>query len=128
MIKHNRFILITQAILATIFLYGCASTEPTRGDLMMNQDPSMVEVGVKWNEGNTMIKQGNKTIEEGKYNIKEGNKLAAKGKLQVDEGHRLIQEGKRLIAESESQYQNKPASAPQAAPQEDSFEAFPLSE
>lgn len=128
MIKHTKILLTTQLLTGILFIHGCAAPEPTRGDLMMNQGPSMIEVGVKWNEGSTMVKQGNKMILEGRDNIKEGNKLAAKGKLQVDEGNRLIQQGKRLISESEAQYQNKPATGSPVAPPEESFEAFPLSD
>ena len=111
-------------------LLGCTAPEPTRGDFMINQGASMVDVGVKWNEGNKLVEIGNDMIAEGRDNVNEGNRLIKQGNKQIEEGKNLVAHGKKLIDESESIYRQRTSSdTPEQQPQEEeSIEVFPLTE
>ncbi|MGR9045758.1 MAG: hypothetical protein ACU83N_10710 [Gammaproteobacteria bacterium] len=128
MSNTNKSIFITVVTIYTQ-LVGCATPEPSRGDLMINQGASMVDVGVKWNEGNRLMQIGNDMIAEGRENVNEGTRLIEKGNKQVNEGKNLVQQGKKLMAESEAIYRQRTSSSTpvQQAP-EDTIEVFPLTE
>ena len=129
MIQNRTTLLISVCLAYTFALAGCAAkSEQTWGDLIINQGGSMVDIGVKWNEGKKLIQLGNDKIAEGRDNINEGNKLISKGNIEINEGNRMIEQGKKLIAESEALYGNKSQSINPAQNPKESIETFPLSE
>ncbi|MGR9114796.1 MAG: hypothetical protein ACU85E_03460 [Gammaproteobacteria bacterium] len=130
MSKNNPLILISIVTMNALLL-GCTTPEPTRGDFMISQGASMVDVGVKWNEGNKLLEIGNGMIAEGRENVNEGNRLIEKGNKQISEGKNLVEHGKKLIAESETIYRQRTAreaEAPDQQQPEETIEVFPLAE
>ncbi|PKM12606.1 MAG: hypothetical protein CVV13_04650 [Gammaproteobacteria bacterium HGW-Gammaproteobacteria-3] len=121
---HTPFLILIVSFFSQ--LSGCTTAEPTRGDFMINQGASMVDVGVKWNEGNKLVEIGNDMIAQGRDNVNEGTKLIDKGNQQISEGKNLIIEGKKLLAESENTYRQR--TKPATPVQEPEIEVFPLAE
>ena len=125
MTKANVSILISSVAMC-VQLLGCTTPEPSRGDFMINQGASMVDIGVKWNEGNKLVEIGNDMIAEGREN---GNRLLKQGNQQINDGKNLIEQGKKLIAESENIYrQRTTADKPVQQQPEETIEVFPLAE
>ena len=127
MTKTNISMLIPVVTLC-VQLLGCTTPEPTRGDFMISQGASMVDIGVKWNEGNKLVEIGNDMIAQGSENVDEGNRLINKGKQQINDGKNLVEQGKKLIAESENIYRQRTSSTTPERPQEEAIEVFPLTE
>lgn len=99
-------------------LAGCNTPAPSKGDLMIRQGGPFIEAGIKWNEGNRLVKDGNKRIAEGRDTINEGKKIIAQGKLQVKDGQNMIEQGKKLLEEGERLYQT-------GRPQESAYPSYP---
>ena len=95
---------------------------------MINQGASMVDIGVKWNEGNKLVEIGNDMIVQGRENVEEGTRLINKGNQQINDGKNLVEQGKKLIAESENIYRQRTSSTTPERPQEEAIEVFPLTE
>lgn len=133
MSKSRLFIILPVLSVFAAPLSGCNTPAPTKGDLMIKQGGPFIEAGIKWNEGNRLVKDGNKRIAEGRDTINEGKKLIAQGELQVKDGQNMIEQGKKLLEEGERLYQtDRPQEsaypsypAPQPA---ESIEVFPLSD
>lgn len=132
MSKSRLFIILPVLSVFAAPLSGCNTPAPTKGDLMIKQGGPFIEAGIKWNEGNRLVKDGNKRIAEGRDTINEGKKLIAQGELQVKDGQNMIEQGKQLLSEGESLYQNgQPENSypTYTAPQQtESIEVFPLND
>lgn len=110
-------------------LQGCTTPEPSRGDFMINQGASMVDIGVKWNEGSRLVQIGNDMIAEGRENVNEGTRLVNMGNKQINDGKNLVVQGKKLIEESEMIYRQRTSAEKPVRPQpEEAIEVFPLGE
>ncbi len=88
--------LIVVAMLAG----GCASSKPTTGDKMLVQGETAQELAKKWNEGNSLLIEG----EELK---KKGQKMIEDGKDKIEEADVMISEGKRMMETSEKSFAEK---------------------
>lgn len=121
MSKTRLFILIPAISAIVVQLTGCSTPAPSKGDLMIKQGGPFIAAGIKWNEGNRLVKDGNKRIAEGRDTINEGKKLIAQGELQVKDGQNMIEQGKKLIEEGERIYQT-------GQPQESAYPSYPTSQ
>lgn len=83
--------------LAVVLSVGCASAPPTVGDKMISQSKSTKDLGNQWQNGQGMIKRGEKIKSE-------GLEVIATGDQKVKEGDRLIAEGTAIKLESETTY------------------------
>jgi len=86
--------------LAVVLSVGCASAPPTVGDKMISQSKSTKDLGKQWQNGQDMIKRGEKIKSE-------GMDILATGDQKVKEGDRLIAEGTALKLESETTYKER---------------------
>ncbi|MBT1070522.1 hypothetical protein [Pelotalea chapellei] len=79
---------------------GCASSKPTIGDNMLVQGETAQELAKNWNEGNSLLIEG----EELK---KKGQKMIEEGKDKIEEADVMISEGKRMMETSEKTFAAK---------------------
>lgn len=87
-------------IIVAMLAGGCAGSRPTIGDKMLAQGETAQELAKKWNEGNSLLIEG----EELK---KKGQKMIEEGKDKIEEADVMISEGKRMMETSEKTFADK---------------------
>lgn len=87
-------------IVVAMLAGGCAGSKPTIGDRMLVQGETAQELAENWNEGNSLLMEG----EELK---KKGQKMIEAGKDKVEEADVMISEGKRMMETSEKTFAAK---------------------
>lgn len=87
-------------VIVAMLAGGCASPKPTIGDKMLVQGETAQELAKKWNEGNSLLIDGEKLK-------KKGQKMIEEGKDKIEEADVMIAEGKRLMQTSEKTFAEK---------------------
>lgn len=87
------------AVLILTTSIGCASNQ-TIGDKMKDHGKLTRDIGNQWNQGDSMVKKGNKLRNE-------SDELARKSREKQAESEKLLTEGRQLMQKSEVAYQSQ---------------------
>jgi hypothetical protein len=85
--------LLIATLLAAITT-GCASKAPSFGESVKAEGQAVASIGGKWEEGQSLVRKGNKHIRKGNGQIEDGNE-------NVSEGCAMV----KLMDETENSYQ-----------------------
>ncbi|ASJ76577.1 hypothetical protein IMCC3135_32660 [Granulosicoccus antarcticus IMCC3135] len=79
---------------------GCASTGPSFGDTVMAEGNAVADIGEQWEEGQALIRKGNKKVSKGNDQISEGKENLADGTSMVKSGEKLVRDAEKKYEQS----------------------------
>lgn len=82
----------------TIATFGCATTAPTFGDRIKADGESTVAIAEQWEAGASLLKKGEKQVNE-------GHKKIANGRADLRDGEQLIIAGNIAVETNRQSYQ-----------------------
>ena len=97
--KRSTYFLLA-AIFMSLIGSGCASKQPSFGESVKSEGMAVAGIGEKWEQGQALIRKGNKQIRKGNKLINEGQEDVAEGKAKVKTGQKLIDEAEKAYEAS----------------------------
>src|SRR5688572_8940886 len=79
---------------------GC-HVQPSNGKQMILEDDNTQNLVQEWDEGKSLVVQGEKYVMQGNQMIKKGKKLLHRAEAKIERGKQMIKDGDQMMRASE---------------------------